>query len=309
VNLAPHGKKRLILLLGDKKLRGEPGFTFEGEGVGKTVKGKKLSLSFHPKSGQVNVIEYPGEGIRLHNEAGVIHWNPGCFVPGIAWDHSFNWNPPPSFEEISGDFLYASARRGPLQKIKEVSLEVRYRLDEGAPYFLSETRMVLKADLGVVALRNDEMVFFKGLFDSYVYKDKDNRLVQGALEEKPYLPFGLVHTVPDDLDWVGLLNTEKDFGFFSLRIAYSNSALGPAGGWTHKAGTYFYAPSDGSYVYWVRPLLYTWGDYLTNNQLTFVPKGSVFYEKNAYALETLEGDYGDRLDTLLKKLRNPIRVF
>jgi hypothetical protein len=62
-------------------------------------------------------------------------------------------------------------------------------------------------------------------------------------------------------------------------------------------------------VYWVRPLLYTWDDFTTNNLMTFVPKGSVFYEKNAYVLLRLSGQTPRELDALLRRLKNPLRVF
>jgi len=108
---------------------------------------------------------------------------------------------------------------------------------------------------------------------------------------------------------VGLLNTKRKYGFFSLRINYVNSNLNASGNWLNKPGTYFYAPSNGKYVYWVRPLLYTWANYTTRNLLTFVPEGSSFYEKNAYILLPLKEGFEDNLNTLLKKLKHPVRIF
>lgn len=309
LSLSPYEKKILLVLKGKEEAAESGGFEISGEGVGKIVKNTSISLEFHPRSGQINIIEYFKEGIRLHNEEGVIHWNPGCFIPGIAWDHSFNWNPPPNFEENVGRFLYINSRRGPMQTIRDVTLEVRYTLEADSPYFISETKMTLDNDLGVIALRNDEMVLYKKLFDMLAYKNKKNEVIQMPLKEKIDYPDGLVHVAPDDLDWVGLLNTAQKFGFFSLRIKYINSNLNASGNWLHKPGTYFYAPSEGRYVYWVRPLLYTWSEYPTRNLLTFVPQGSSFYEKNAYILLPLTEDFAQKLDTLLKKLKNPIRVY
>ena len=310
LDMSPFEKKVILVLQGESETPATLGFVMEGEGLGKTVKNKRISLEFHPKSGQINTIDYIKEGILLHNkDAGVIHWNPGCFIPGIAWDHSFNWNPPPSFEERVGKFLYVNSRRGPLQKIKEVNLEIRYTLSLDSPYFISETMMRFQNGLGVIAVRNDEMVLHKDLFDSFIYRNKKNSLIQMPLQEKAGHPDGFVHVAPDDVSWVGLLNSEKNYGFFSLRIDYFNSCLRPSGNWLNKPGTYFYAPEDGKYVYWVRPLLYTWSDYTTRNLLTFIPEGSTFYEKNAYILIPLTEDFPDVLDTLLDKLKNPIRVY
>jgi len=287
----------------------EQSFILSGEGLGKSIKSARLSLQFHPQSGQINTIEYLREGIKLYNKAGVVHWNPDVFIPGAAWDHSYDWKPPESFEEKQGAFVYINARKGPMPHIQDVFLEVKYTLEKDAPYLISETRMNVEKDLGVIALRNDEMVLYKELFDSLIYRDKKGSIIKLPLKEMAATPYGLVHIAPADLGWVGLLNTKENYGFFSLRVGAANSNLDASGDFLHKAGTYFYAPSDGEYVYWVRPLLYTWADFTTNNQLTFLPRGSSFYEKNAYLLLKLDQNTPAALDNLLKMLRNPLRVF
>ena len=312
VDISPWEKKMYLVLKGERASTLPQGFTITGEGIGKTVKGKFLSLEFHPQSGQINIIET--EGVRLYNEAGVIHWNPDVFIPGVAWDHSFDWSPPPSYEEKNGIFIYTNSRRGPFKTIKDATLEVKYTMEAYSPYFLSETMVRVDKDLGIIALRNDEMVLYKELFDTLIYRAKSGKVIKIPLEEKPQAPYGLVHIAPDDADWVGLLNTKEMYGFFSLRIKYTNSRVAPSGDWLHKPGTYFYAPSDGKYVYWVRPLLYTWGEFLTSNLLTFVPAGSTFYEKNAYIILPLEKkffgiSFTKKLDLLLEKLRNPVRIY
>jgi hypothetical protein len=196
-----------------------------------------------------------------------------------------------------------------MQSIKDITLEVKYLLEANSPYFISETKMTVHKDLGVIAVRNDEMVLDKKLFDFLAYKNKKNEVIQMPLKERPLRPDGLVHVASEDADWVGLLNAEQKYGFFSLRIKSANSNLNSSGDWLNKPGTYFYAPSDGKYVYWVRPLLYTWSEYPTRNLLTFVPEGSFFYEKNAYILLSLTKDFPNTLDTLLKNLKNPVRIY
>ncbi len=302
-------KKILLVLKGATSAKPAPGFVISGEGLGKTVRGAKLALGFHPKNGQVNTITDLKADIELFNKAGVIHWNPDVFVPGVGWDHSFDWNPPDIFEERAGSYLYLNSRRGSLPRVKGVRLEVKYTFPSEAPYFISETRLEFDEDLRVIAVRNDEMVLFRELFDSLIYKDKAGALIKLPLVEKKEMPSGLAHIAPDDLDWVGLGNDKARYGFFSLRLDAANGNLGIPGRFFHRAGTYFYAPSDGNYVYWVRPLIYTWGDYFTNTHLTFVPSGSFFYEKNAYVIMLLGPDLQRRLDSLLLKLRNPLRIF
>jgi len=304
------GEKKLLLVLKDEKHPTvKPGIQLVGEGLGKTVDNGMIVLGLSPQSGQVNTITSPPLNLVLQNRAGVIHWNPDVFIPGIAWDHSFDWNPPPIFEEKCASLMYVNSRRGPLPRIQDVHLDVRYTLEAGKPYFLSETRLNFLRDLGVIAVRNDEMVLSKELFDSLVYKDRYGKIIKLELREKPGVPFGLVHAGPSDLEWVGLVNTKEKYGFFSLRL---NSACGnfeSPGEFEHKAGTYFYAPADGNYVYWVRPLIYTWADFATNTLLVSVPKGSFFYEKNAYLVLRLDEDFEPRLDEWHRRLTRPLRVF
>jgi len=307
LHAGPYEKKIVAVYQGEATAAPEQGFVVAGEGLGKSVQNGRFLLQFHPQSGQINTIEYLQEGVKLYNKAGVIHWNPDVFIPGIAWDHSFDWKRPSSFQEKLGAFLYTNSRKGPMPRIQDVFLEVKYTVEKDSPYFISETRLTVEKDLGVIALRNDELVLFKELFDSLMYRNKKGELIKLPLKEAAETPYGLVHIAPADLGWVGLLNTKDQYGFFSLRISAADINLDASGDFPHKSGTYFYAPSDGDYVYWVRPLVYTWADFATNNHLTFLPKASSFYEKNAYILLKLDAKTPDILDILLKKLRSPLR--
>ena len=196
-----------------------------------------------------------------------------------------------------------------MPRVKDVDLEVRYRVEAFHPWFVAETKMTVTKDLGVIAVRNDEMVLYKELFDGLMYRGKSGEVVSMPLKEIPESPFGLVHVAPADVPWVGLVNGAQKYGFFSIRLQAAASNLASAGDFLHKAGTYFYAPSDGEYVYWVRPLIYTWADYATNSLLSFVPRGSFFYEKNAYLLLRLDDRTPQELDALQRRLQNPFRVF
>lgn len=309
LNASAGEKKLLLVTRGEPASTGSGGLTLTGEKLGRTIQSRRLVLQFHPQSGQILTLDFLKEKVKLWNKEGPVHWNPDVFIPGVAWDHSFDWDPPQDFEEKLGELVYVNSRSGPLPHVKDVRLDVRYTVEADSPYFFVETRLSVENDLGVIALRNDEMVLYKELFDTLIYRDKDGRIVTLPLREKPEAPFGLAHVAAPDIPWAGLLNMKEGYGFFTVRIEASEANLGAAGSFLHKAGTYFYAPSDGSYVYWVRPLLYTWGDYRTNGLLTFLPKGSTFYEKNAYVLLRLTGQTPRELDTLLLKLKDPLRVF
>jgi len=309
VDMAPKQTKLILAVKG--RPQKPPGGTLvlTGEGLGRTLQTDRLTVQFHPQSGQILTVECAKEKVKLWNKEGVIHRNPDVCVPGVAWDHSSDWNPPQVFEERTGGLLYVNARRGPLPRVRDVDLEVRYTFEPGKPCFVAETRLTAEKDLGVAALRNDEMVFFKDLFDTLMYRDLDGSIVTLPLREKAEAPSGLAHIAAPDVPWVGLLNMKEGYGFFSVRLDADQTNLAAAGNFLHRAGTYFYAPAEGSCVSWVRPLLYTRGEYATNNLTTFLPKGSTFYEKNAYILLRLGGQTPRELDTLLRTLRNPLRVY
>ncbi len=310
VSVGAWQKKFLFVLKGSQPAAAVPSLlALSGDGLGKTLRTDRLAVAFHPQSGQINTLEFAVEGVKLHNKVGVLHWNPDVFVPGLGWDHSFDWNPPRAFDERVGGLVYANARRGPMPHVADIDLEVRYEMRAGLPYFFSETMMTARKDLGVIAVRNDEMVLSKELFDGLAYRDPDGSLVRLPLAEKPERPFGLVHVAPPDAPWVGLVNAKEGYGFFSIRLAAAASALGAGGDFHHHASTAFYAPSDGEYVYWVRPYLYTWADYATSTHFTALPMGSFFYEKNAYVLLKLGPQTARELDELRLKLLNPLQAF
>ena len=310
VRAAAHERKMLIVLKGGPPATPGAGPVVTGTGLGRTIRSSRIALGLDPQSGQLAAIEFLKEKLRLHNEKqGVIHPNPDVSVPGLPWDHASDWNPPPSVAEKSGPLVYVNSRRGPLPRVQDVFCEVKYTLEQDAPYVLVETRVTVRKDLGVIALRNDQMVFAKRLFDTLVYKDPREGVVERPLLESPDKPFGLVHPAPAEADWVGLVNTFNRYGFFGLRIASLNTAMGAGGEISHRAATYFYAPAEGDFVYWVRPQIYTWGEHTTSNRIVYLPEGSEFYEKNAFLLLPMDEKTPGLLDALALRLKNPLRVF
>jgi hypothetical protein len=310
VRIAARERKILIILKGGPDALPGTGPFISGEGLGRTIRTSRIALGLDPQSGQIATIEFLKEKIKLQNgSAGVIHSNPDVSVPGQPWDHTFDWNPPESAAEKNGPLVYVNARKGPLPRIKDIYVEVRYELEQEAPYVLVETRVTARKDLGVIALRNDQMVFGKRSFDTLIYKDPKEGVVERPLLELPDKPYGMVHVAPAEAEWVGLVNSFNRYGFFGVRVSSANTNLDAAGPFSHRAGTFFYAPSDADFVYWVRPQLATWGDYTTYTRTLFLPEGSEFYEKNAYLLLPMDERTPAVLDDLGRRLRNPVRVY
>ncbi len=309
VKAAARERKVLVVLKGGAEAVPAAGPFVSGDGLGRTIRTSRIALGLDAQSGQISTIEFLKEKIKLHNESRVIHFNPDVSVPGQPWDHAFDWNPPESVSEKNGPLLYANSRKGPLPRVKDLFAEVRYELGQDAPYVLVETRVTARKDLGVIALRNDQMVFAKRLFDTLIYKDSKEGVVERPLLELPEKPFGLVHVAPAEAEWVGLVNSFNRYGIFGVRVNAANTSLDAAGPVSHRAGTYFYSPADADYVFWVRAQLSTWGEFATNTRMLFLPEGSEFYEKNAYLMLPLNDQTPVLLDELGRRLRNPIRVY
>jgi len=309
VKAAARERKILLVLKGGPEVVPGSGPFVGGEGLGRTIRTSRIALGLDPQSGQISTIEFLKEKIKLHNEARVIHFNPDVSVPGLPWDHTFEWNPPESVSEKNGPLVYTNSRKGPLTRVKDLFVEVRYELEQEAPYVLVETRVTARKDLGVIALRNDQMVFSKRLFDTLIYKDPKEGVVERPLLELPDKPYGQVHVAPAEAEWVGLVNSFNRYGVFGVRVSSLNTCLDAAGPVSHRAGTYFYAPAEADYVFWVRALLSTWGEYATGTRMLFLPEGSEFYEKNAYVLLPMDDQTPAVLDDLGRRLRNPLRVY
>jgi hypothetical protein len=310
VSAAAHERKMLLVLKGGAPSVPGAGPVVSGQGPGRTARSSRIALGLDPQSGQISTIEFLKEKVKLHNEKmGVIHAGPDVFVPGLPWDRASDWNPPPSIAEKNGPLVYVNARKGPLPRAKDIYVEIRYELEQGAPYFLVETRATARKDLGVIALRNDQMVFARRLFDSLVYKDPVDGVVERPLLEMPDKPYGMVHVAPADAEWIGFINSFNRFGFFGVRISSLDLNMDAAGAFSHRAATYFYAPTEADYVAWVRSPLTTWGEYSTNTLPLFLPEGSEFYEKNAYLLLPMDESTPSALDDLARRLRNPLRVY
>ncbi len=307
ITLKPLESKILIVLKGKKQSTSSPGFTIEGKGLGKRVSNGNLLFEFDSQSGQLKSILDQKENLILQNPIGTLHWNPDVYIPNIAWDHSFDWKPPPSYQENEGPFFWIQSRKGSMPIIKDIFLEVQYTLQKETRYLVSETRMTPLKQLSLAALRNDEMVVDHKLFDHLIYSS-NGKVTILPLKPQPKGFQGLYHVAPFDADWVGFVHSKQNIGFFSLRLEHSNQSFDGSPLALHKPGTYFYAPDLQSYIYWVRALFYTWGEFATSNFLTFVPKGSSFYEKNAYLFLQLKEGYLKEVEGFFKKLKFPARV-
>ena len=271
-----------VLLYGNSAAK-EPIYSSDlnvtGSGPAWTIDNSKMTVSLHT-SGQIASVTLkssPGNPI-VYTERGVVHWNPGVYTPTVYWAHAWDWNPPETCEIEQGPIFVEIRRSGVFPKIPDVHLSVTYRIFAERSYVESGTVLRVNEDIGVVALRNDELVFDKGLFD-HVAWDKDGTTMIRRLDDyEPVNHHGDILRLSDTAPFVTLFNPAKDIGAATVRDDLT--AIGPNGDppVLFDNATYI---TNGQLQYWFRGLVYFHVGW-TRQQLITVPKGSVYSERNLY---------------------------
>ena len=135
-----------------------------------------------------------------------MHWNPCVFVPARGWMHSFAWDPPEKYEIETGPIFTEIRRSGPFPLIPEVHLGVTYRIFTNRAYVESGTTVQVRDDIGVVAIRNDQLIFRNGTF-THVGWDENGRPVTKSLDAyKSVNRHGDILRLADTVPWVTFYN-------------------------------------------------------------------------------------------------------
>lgn len=266
-----------------KKAEYATGLSVTGLGMERVVSNGLITVEMDKQSGQMNRITLLGEVEQvIDNKPGPVHWNPGCYAPPKhAWQHSFNWNPPADYQEITGPLMFQTTRSGYLPKMPQVHLSVTYGFYDGKPYFQSSTLLKVEHDIAVLALRNDEMVFKPHLFTHAAWLETSGKMEKAPLVQNPDMPFGTSQIIEAKAPWICFYHPDGKYGYGSIRLDYVNFREVCDNVTTWREHTYFTVPNE-NYVYWYRAMVYPfiWDDIA--NQKVIVPAGSYYYERNIY---------------------------
>ncbi len=266
----------------DLKVSGKgPAWTIENSVMTVRLHGRKdgVAENTNHDSGQLSSVVLKSKpGVPFETKENVLHWNPCCFVPARGWMHSFAWDPPEVCEIESGPVFVEVRRSGPFPLIPEVRLSVTYRIFSGRAYVESGTVLDVRDDIGVVALRNDQMIFPAGFFTHFGIEEG------GKSEVRPFSGYTAVNRhgdilrIASDAPYVTFFNPAMGVGAASVRSDFS--ATGPDGGpaTLFDCATYL---TNGDLQYWFRPLVYFHVGW-DRKQLVTVAKGSRYTERNYY---------------------------
>jgi len=250
-----------------------------GEGPAWTIENGGMTVRLH-KSGQISSVTLksnPDTPIAPQTER--MHWNPGVYVPTRHWAHAFDWDPPEKYELEKGPLFVEIRRSGVFPKIRDVHLSITYRIFAGRTFIESGTVLRVLDDIGVVALRNDELVFDEGFFTHAAWGNPDGPAKIIRLDEyEPVNTHGDILRLPDTTPFVTLFDPAKGVGAASVRMELSK--IDPGGGppVLFDNSTYI---ANGHYQYWFRPLVYFHVGW-DRKQLITVPEGSIYSERNLY---------------------------
>ena len=275
----------------DLKVSGnKPSWTIENSKIAVKLHGRNpaYGASTNKDSGQISsVIVKSKPDNPIAPGTGVIHWNPGIFVPARGWMHSFAWDPPEQCEIETGPIFVKVTRSGIFPDIPEVHLFITYRIFTGRNYVESGTVMKVNDDIGVVALRNNQLVFDAGTFTHIAWGRSNSHEYKNLDVYKQVNTHGDILRLRDDLDYISFVDPVKGIGAASVKLDYSNVGPGGAPPTLFDNATYV---SNGGHdlMYFFRPLIYFHIDW-DRKQLITVPKGSVYSERNLYVFYESQG--------------------
>ena len=229
--------------------------------------------------------------------SGVMHWEPGVFIPVRGWLHVFEWDPPPVCEIEQGPLFVEVRRSGPFPRVPEVKASVVYRIFTDRPYIESGTRIDILDPVGVVSIRNNDMVFDNLTFTEMAFP-VDGQTVLRDLEDYPRVsPNGDVLRLDDELPYFALLNRAEKIGVGTIKDMYAN--VGPDGTPPVLFDNSFYLSNNGreGLMFFFRPLVY-FNIGFDRKQLIHVPKGTVYAERNIFLF--FEADGGQPVKDVLE---------
>lgn len=239
----------------------------------------ELSEGKNHDSGQLRELFVKlGFDVLLVRNSNRIHWAPNFQKKGAeeystiaGWDN-------PDYHWVQGPYLLFTQRRGPAPNHPEIHLLAQYFFYAGLPYFKFYSDMEMVENVWLTLLRNDEMTM-DSLFTNVAYKKTSGEIMdltfarrEDVLKKDP-----VENTAP----WLCFYNSEKGYGYGSIRLKYDISDKNGFSSPTYQAHTKI-SDGAGGGKYWNRRLIH---DYPL-----FVPQGSRYREENAYLVFKMHPD-------------------
>lgn len=266
------------------------------------VQNRTYDISFSNRDARGGQID----GIKLKDFKGQLlkrghismHWAPN--FSKTTSDNYFNMEDLPiaSLHSIDeGLYRIVKKREGLTDSVPEIKIAGTYEFFADQPYFIFESTMMMESDVELSLLRNDEMTM-DSLFTHVMYLRKDHGVSHLNLYHKELNNLDN-EPIPDNTPWVAFYNNEIGYGFGSIRLTYDNNDVKGTPSPTRNPYTKI-SKATGAGRYWNRVLL---------EENLLVPKGSRYYEKNAYLVFDASGLHPEKeIQEYYQKLTSPLLV-
>jgi hypothetical protein len=298
-DLAANGEQRFAL-------HGKPGagltppaaavaLKTEGKDFDWTVDTGPAVFRFDPKTGQLRsyLPRLAGHAKEAAFVQGAVHWNPDVWAPPSQWGHTVDWDAAkperrPEQSVWNGPLCFRTLRTGTMPFANGVKVTISYTLFAGSPFILESSLMEFTADTAVNAVRNNELVFSRGVHTHAVASDEAGKVsVWQAHDEADVNHFyGNLASVGPDVPWLGLFHQRLGYGISIVNL--DRFTLAGAPGRRDLEGGYYYFNDYGdhgtganahlNFLYVSRALMWK----------NLVPKGTVFGEHSAFLVFKLD---------------------
>ena len=198
----------------------------------------------------------------------------------------------------NGPYTITKTLSGVTDSVPEIHVEGKYTFFAGLPYFEFASTMTAKQDVELDLLRNDEMTM-DSLFTHIVFAKRDNSIIKLDLYNQELDVLEKEH-MSDQAPWLAFYHRDKGYGFGSIRLEYDNTNV-------HGGASPLYKPytkiskGAGNGRYWNRILI--------ADANVLVPKGSRYYEKNAYLIFSVDSKRAeDQAIYYSERLNHPLVV-
>lgn len=302
----------------------------EGEGVLFTVDNDYFKITTEGQSGQIDQIDLKfATKPAFRFKYGTLHWNPDFIVvpedfptTGYKWWYAHHFEKPETVSE-SGPVFFSLRRKQLIPGQDTAYMEVYYRFYAGLPYFIMESYIEAKKDTKTFAIRNDELAFGRTDFTHAGWRNKTPDMMDG--HDGEIGSTGLYHdtrigghvlgsALPPNMAWISLMHPENGYAVGSIRLDWRNvNALTGEPSPLYNSHTVLSEHDEG--LYWFRSLIYSprssagVSAETVREFLVDVPKGSSYYEKNAYLFYDFDLDKQFApIDDLWRSLRAPLEI-
>jgi len=227
-----------------------------------------------------------------------MHWSPNFQGKGREYAGlSHMIDPDVGYSEI-GAYKTSIYKEGKIDGYPEIKLKAKYEFYAGMPYFVFSSEIYIERDIELYLLRNDEMTL-DSLFTNLIFSDESKRIKNMPLYEESTYDYLQKDPIKDDAPWLAFYNRDLNYGYGSIRLKYGNKNPKDIQSPLYLPHSKISPVEDGG-RYWNRRLIH--------EKNTFVPKGSKYYEKNAYCIFDTGSSPIEQIVNLHQRLHNPLQV-